>query len=113
MTWVIKADLVVLTVDFAVLLALSLLLQQEALTIVRNGYFPKILILESGVAFLIGGLTALSSSLFASKVREHFFSSNGRWSENGERKAEKKANLYILVAVVLFLESILASSITV
>lgn len=85
--WIIKANFALLAVDFAGLLVLSLLWQQDALVIVRNDYFAKILILESGVAFLVGGLTALSSSLFASKIREHFFSSGDRWSEDNEKKS--------------------------
>ncbi len=111
--WIIKANFALLAVDFAGLLVLSLLWQQDALVIVRNDYFAKILILESGVAFLVGGLTALSSSLFASKIREHFFSSGDRWSEDNEKKAQEKANLCIVVAVLLFLESVLSSSVTI
>ena len=105
-TWVLKINLAFLVVDLLLLPFLSLFLKASVLALVKGGFFSMILLLESGVIFLMGGLIAFSSSIFPSKVKEHVFHSGEDWSQEKHKKSEKRANLYILTGVLLFLESI-------
>ena len=105
-TWVLKINLAFLVVDLLLLPFLSLFLKVSVLALVKGGFFSMILLLESGVIFLMGGLIAISSSIFPSKVKEHVFHSGEEWSQEKHKKSEKRANLYILTGAILFLESI-------
>ena len=97
-----KVNLILLLIDFLALLFLSLILRVDAFTLVQNDFFSMIVLLESGVVFLVGGLIAMSSSIFPSKVREHVFHSDEEWSQEKHKKSERKANLYILIGILLF-----------
>lgn len=88
------------------LFLLSLFLEVGMIALMRGGFFPTILLLDSGVLFLAGGLIAIASSIFPSKIREYVFHSQEEWSQERHRKGERKANLYILTGIVLFLESL-------
>lgn len=105
-TWVLKADLVLLAIDLLLLPISSWFYQTSALSLVKDGFFSRMLLLESGIILLAGGLIAMSSSIFPSKVREHVFHSGEKWSQETHKKSEAKANLYILTGVLLLLESI-------
>jgi hypothetical protein len=74
-----------------------------------SGYFSKITLLETGIAFLIGGAIAFSGSIFPSKAKEHVLKSDEKWSIERLRESEKRANKYIFLAVFLFVESIIIS----
>jgi len=63
------------------------------------------LLLDCGIIFLAGGLIAMSYSIFPSKIREYVFHYDEKWSEEKQKKSERKANLYILTGIILFLES--------
>jgi len=77
-------------------------------TLMEDGFFSLILLLDSGIIFLIGGIVAMSSSIFPSKVREHVLHSDEKWSQEKHKKSEQKANLYILTGIFLFLESLVS-----
>jgi len=106
--WVLKVNLIILAIDLLSLPFLSLFFEVSVLTLVRGGFFSMILLFESGIVFLVAGLIAMSSSIFPSKVREHVFHSGEVWSQEKHRKSEEKANLYILVGILLFLESVVS-----
>jgi len=108
-TWVLKVNLIFLLIDLLVLPFSSLFLKVDAFTLVKDGFFSMMLLLDSGIIFLIGGLIAMSSSIFPSKVREHVFHSDEKWSQEKHKKSQMKANFYILTGVVLFLESIVSA----
>lgn len=108
-TWVLKVNFTFLVIDLLLLPFLSLFFKVSVLTLVKGGFFSMMLLLDSGIIFLAGGLIAMSSSIFPSKIREHVFHSNERWSQGKHKKSEKKANLYILTGVLLFLESIVSA----
>jgi len=108
LTWVSKVNLACLVVDLLLLPFLSLFFKVSVFTLVKDGIFSMMLLLDSGIIFLVGGLIAISSSIFPSKVREHVFHSDEEWSQEKHKKSEKKANLYILAGVLLFLESIVS-----
>jgi hypothetical protein len=107
--WILKANVIALVVDLVFLALLVVLMNLDVFVLIRDGYFPKMLLLEAGIVFLIGGVVAMSSSIFPSKVREHFLHSEEKWSIEKLRKGEKKANLYILTGILLFTESVVAS----
>ncbi len=106
--WVLRVNFVFLAIDLLLLLFLSIFLKVTVFTLVEDGFFSLILLLDSGIIFLIGGLIAMSSSIFPSKVREHVLHSDEKWSQETHKKSEKKANLYILAGILLFLESLVS-----
>ena len=74
-----------------------------------QAYFTKALFLETGITFLIGGLLAFSSSVLPSKAREIVSKSEEQWSIDTLKTGEKRANKYLLLAIVLFIQSIIIS----
>ncbi len=106
--WVLRVNFIFLAIDLFLLLFLSMFLKVTVFTLVEDGFFSLILLLDSGIIFLMGGLVAMSSSIFPSKVREHVFHSDEKWSQEKHKKSEKKANLYILAGILLFLESLVS-----
>ena len=109
-TWVLRTNLITLALDMLILFILSLVLKVEMAVLVESGFFPSILLLNSGALFLAGGLIAMTSSLFPSKIREYVFHSREKWSQEGQKKGERRANLYILAGIALFLESLALST---
>jgi len=104
--WVLRANAIVVVIDL-IILAVWLLLQSANLVApVRRDFFTVLLLLESALVFLAGGAVAMSTSIFPSKVREYFFRSKEKWSPEKHKKSEARANLYILVGILLFLESV-------
>jgi hypothetical protein len=74
-----------------------------------SGYFSKVTLLETGIAFLISGAIAFSGSILPSKAKEYVRKSDENWSIEKLRKSEKRANKYIFLAVFLFVESLIIS----
>lgn len=109
--WALKVNLAFLAINLSLLLFLSLFLKVSVVTLVKDDFFPKILLLDSGILFLVGGLIAMSSSIFPSKIREHVLRSDEKWSLEKHKKSETKANLYILTGVLLLLESVVSGSV--
>lgn len=107
--WVLRVNFIFLAIDLLLLLFLSMFLKVTIFTLVEGGFFSLILLLDSGIIFLMGGIVAMSSSIFPSKVREHVLHSDEKWSLEKHKKSEKKANLYILAGIFLFLESLVSS----
>ncbi len=107
--WILKAHIVVWAIDFVFLAFLVLLLNFDFFVLMGTGYFSKMLLLEAGVVFLVGGAIAMSSSIFAGKVREHVLHSEEKWSVEKLRKGEKRADLFILAGILFFVESFLVA----
>jgi hypothetical protein len=106
--WIGKANLIIWIINaavFAVLAATS----SGWTELLLSGYFSKITLLETGIAFLAAGAIAFSGSVLPSKAKEYSRKTNEQWSMDKLRKNEKKANKYIALAVILFLESLLVS----
>jgi hypothetical protein len=106
--WMVKANGIIWVFNLASILILSAT-GYNGSKLLASGYFPKMLLLETGVAFLIGGAMAFSGSIFPSKVREHFMNSKEKWSMENLRRNERKANMYIILAVLLFVQSLIVS----
>ncbi len=105
--WIMKVNLFFWIADLLLLPFLSFFLGVDMLTLMLSGYFSTMLFVDSGIIFLIGGLIAFSSSIFPSKIREHFFHSRENWSLEKQKQSEAKANLYILSGIILLLESMI------
>ena len=104
--WVLRANAIVVVIDLIVLAVWLLLQSSNLVAPVRKDFFTVLLLLESALVFLAAGAMAMSTSIFPSKVREYFFRSKEKWSPEKHKKSEARANLYILVGILLFLESI-------
>lgn len=106
MFWALKVNFIIIVID-VVLLAIGLVLQSaNIIAPVRRDFVMILLLLESALVFLTGGAVAMSTSIFPTKIREHFFRSKEKWSTEKHRKSEARANLYILVGIFLFIESL-------
>jgi hypothetical protein len=106
--WVLQRNLIVWVLNGLVFLILVLSGSNLA-NLAFSGYFSKITLLETGVAFLVGGAIAFSGSIFPSKAKEYALKSDDKWSIERLRKSEKRANKYIFLAIILFVESIMIS----
>jgi hypothetical protein len=102
----LKVHFIVLAIDMAFVLIWMMLFDAVVLAPLRADFFSFLLLLEAGIVFLVGGAIAMSSSIFPSKIREHFLHSGEKWSEEKLKKGEARANTYILAGVFLFLESV-------
>jgi hypothetical protein len=72
-------------------------------------YFSKVSFFETGITLLIGGILAFSSSVLPSKAREYVSKSEDHWSIDTLKIGEKKANKYLLLAIILFIQSLIIS----
>lgn len=91
------------------LLVVLVLLSSSLANLVSLHFFSIITLLETGTAFLVGGALAFSGSILPSKAKDYVFKSEEKWSVDKLRESEKRANKYLILAVVLFVESILIS----
>ena len=107
--WVLKGNLIIWAIN-ALTFAILVLSGSPWTNLAFSGYFSKITLLETGVSFLVGGALAFSGSVLPSKTKEYVLkSSDEQWSIDKLRKSEKRANKYIILAVILLVESILIS----
>lgn len=105
--WALRVNFIFLVIDLGLLLTWSLLHNINVLASpVRRDFLSLLLLLEAGLVLLIGGSIAMSSSIFVSKIREHVFHSEEKWSKEKQKRSEVRANLYILAGIFLFLESV-------
>ena len=103
--WVLKANLVV----WAVNLILFVVFVWFGFNWTNSGYFSKTTLLEAGVSFLVGGAFAFSGSALPSKAKDQIRKTDEKWSIENLRSSEKKANKYLILAVILFVECLIAS----
>jgi hypothetical protein len=104
--WALKVNFIIIVIDL-ILLAIGLLLQNASIIApIRRDFVMILLLLESALVFLTGGAVAMSTSIFPTKIREHFFRSKEKWSAEKHKKSEARANLFILVGIFLFVESL-------
>jgi hypothetical protein len=107
--WFLKGNLVVWVIN-SVLFAVLGLSGFGWANLIASGYFSKITFLETGAAFLVGGALAFSGSLLPNKAREQILkTADEPWSMEKLRKSEKRANKYIILALILFVESLLVA----
>ena len=103
--WIIKANLVVWAIN-AIIFAILFF---AGLRWATPGFFSKITLVETGISFLIGGALAFSGSALPSKEKSQVLRSRDDWSIDKLRSSEKRANKYLILAVIFFLECLLVS----
>ncbi len=106
--WILKVNLIIWVVN-GLLSGILVLSGWNINEFLSYRFFSIVTLLETGVAFLIAGAFAFSGSVLPSKAKEYARKSEGRWSMETLKKSEKKANGYIVLAAVLFAESLLVS----
>jgi hypothetical protein len=106
--WLLKGNVVIWAFNTFVS-AILVLSGSTLFDLVSLGYFSKITLLQTGIAFLVGGAVAFSGSLSSNKTKEYIRKSHEQWSLEKLRKSEKRANKYIALAILLFIESLIAS----
>lgn len=104
--WALRANAIIVVINLVILAVWLLLQSANFVAPARKDFFAVLLLLESALVFLAGGAVAMSTSIFPSKIREYFFRSKEKWSPEKHKKSEARANLYILVGILLFLESV-------
>ena len=104
--WIIEINIIIWVINCLVFFILIVLHWNSGLL---TAYFSKALFLETGLAFLIGGVLAFSSSALPTKAKGYIRQSEEHWSIETLRQGEKRANKYLALAVVLFFQSILIS----
>ena len=108
MIWILKGNLVVWFVN-ALLFVILVSSGYTLINLVSSGYFSKMTLLETGICFVAGGAIAFSGSVSSSKAKEYIHTSDEKWSIEKLRKNEKRANKYIALAILLFVESLIIS----
>ncbi len=107
-TWLLVGNSVVWVINTVFFSALVFTGSSVA-GLIGSSFFSKMTLLETGVAFLIGGALAFSGSVLPSKTQEQIFKKGEPWSMEKLKKSEKRANKFIVLALVLFLESLIIS----
>lgn len=106
--WMLKADAVVLAVDLSVF-GVFMTLGFNAVDLAAGRFFSITLLLGCGIAFLVGGAMAFTAGIFSAKVKEQITHQDEPWSVEKLKKGEQKAHPFLVLAVVLFVESLLLS----
>jgi hypothetical protein len=103
--WMLKANLVVWAFN-AIIFGIFYF---SHVAFSAANYFTLITLLESGISLLIGGAIAVSGSALTRKVLEQPGKPNEPWSVEKLKKSEKKANKYLILAAVLFVQCLIIS----
>jgi hypothetical protein len=106
--WLLKGNAIVWAIN-TVLLVVLFSSGYTLTELIAGAYLSKITLLETGIAFLVGGALAFSGSASSTEVSERLRKSNERWSLERLRKSEKRANRYIVLAMLFFFESLIIS----
>ncbi len=102
---VLEADLLVLATNSLALVGLAALYGVDVVSLIRT-YLATAFFLESGIVFVVAGAIVMSSGIFGGKVREHVFHSGDKWSQDKLKQSERRANVIIVLAILLFIEAI-------
>lgn len=101
----LKFNGILLGIDFLILLSLLVFGQNiEDLDLVN--LLSTLLFFETGLLFLIGGVTEVTSTVFFGKIREYVFHSKDEWTIDTYRRGRQRTLQYIIFGVLLFVESI-------
>ena len=106
--WILKVNLLVWAIN-ALLLILFALLGSSLTGLFSSGFFSKLTLVETGIALIVAGAIAFSGSVSASKTKEYIRKSDEQWSIDKLRGREKIANKYIILALLIFAESLAIS----
>jgi len=98
----------IIVVDLIVSFSYSIFSDVDLILAVRD-VLATLLLLESGILFLIGGFIAYGGTIFISKVRQQYFKSGENWTPESSMKGEKNALFFVALAGILFAESLILS----
>ena len=104
--WLLKANLIIWVVN-GLLFGILVTLNSSWTNVAFSNYFSKITLLETGISFLVGGVLAFSGSVLPSKTKEYIRNSEEHWSIEKLKKSEKRSNRYLVLAIILLIESII------
>ena len=107
--WILKAHLVIWIAN-AVLFAFIALMGIDFGTIIYSSFFSKITLGETGIVLVVAGGLAFSDSALSSKAKEQLLKSEEKWSIEKLRASEKKANKFIFLSLLLFIECLVIAS---
>jgi len=106
--WELKANALLWLINGLLLLTL-VLIGNDFQELISSMLVSKLALLETGIAFLFGGIIAFSGSVSASKSKELILKSNEHWSIEKLKTHEKLANKYLLLALITLIVSIIIS----
>lgn len=105
---VLAANVTLAVVDLVAALAWAAL--KTGLTFVEvRSLAATFLFVEAGALFLVGGFTAYGGSIFVNRVREMLFKSKEEWTPDKALSSERNASVFVLLAALLLVESLLLS----
>jgi hypothetical protein len=103
--WIFKASLVIWALN-GLIFALVALSGSSPTGLVTSAFFSKLTLLETGVALIVAGAVAFFGSASASKTKEYVRNTEEQWSIENLRQSEKKANKFIILALLILAESL-------
>jgi len=104
----VKINLLIISIDFILSIIILLIYNIDLFQVIRN-FFITSLLIEAGICFLIGGLIVYRGTIFVNRLSHYLFKSEAEWSPEIAKNAEKSSFFYLLLATLLFLESIILS----
>ena len=104
--WILKANVVIWIANIVIFVIIAALMNIDFGSIIYASFFSKFALAETGIALVIAGGLAFSDSALSSKAKEQLLKSNEKWSIDKLRASEKKANKFIILALTIFLESL-------
>lgn len=105
--WEVKTIFVLWIINFVVFGVFTFWI--SSFELISSALFSKLMFVETGIALISGGIIAFSGSVSASKSKEYITKTEQRWTFEKLRAREKQANKYLLLATLLFLQSIIIS----
>ena len=103
--WILKANLAVWAAN--VLLFVIVFFARSGFSV--TNFFSLVTLLETALFLLIGGALAFLGAASTHKIREQMDKHSGQWTIERLRKSEKRANKYLLLAAILFVECLIVS----
>ena len=105
--WEIEATIILWIINVIVFVIFTF--GVSGFQLISSSLFSTLTFVETGVILLAGGIIAFSGSVYASKSKEFISKTEEHWTVHKLRSREKQANKYLLLAVLLFLQSIIIS----
>jgi hypothetical protein len=103
--WILEANLIIWSINGLVFAILFFSSVKSAV----SGYFSIITLFETGLALLIGGALAFSGAALPNKMKGQIQKSDEQWSIEKLKSSEKRANKYLILAAVMFVECLIVS----
>jgi hypothetical protein len=103
--WILKANLLVWITNALIFFVLYF----SGHRLSTGSYFSLVLLFETGIFLLVGGALAFSGAALQHKTKEQIFKLDDPWSIEKLKSSEKRANKYLMLAAILFVECLIVS----